>query len=100
MKQFDTVVAVIFAVQVFLAVFAAPVLMGNADLMMAWGWVAPFVAVPVAFGFAFLARRIVRSALDRAIDDEAEGGTGVGVIVLVAVVFLGAITAYLIVKLN
>ena len=59
-------IAILAGIAAFVAVFFAPVVVyGNDSIMLAWGWVAPFVALPVGALVAWLTYRLLDNALQR-----------------------------------
>lgn len=63
-RVFSAVVGLVLGIQTAAAVFYAPVLIyGDDRILLLWGWIAPFIALPTAVLVGWLSRSIVRDLL-------------------------------------
>ncbi len=54
------VIAIACAALSAIATFYAPVLIyGSDEILLIWGWIAPFIAIPIAFSVGWLVKRVV-----------------------------------------
>jgi len=68
LRFFAAAIANVVALEVFIGVFVAPVLIyGSDDVLLAWGWIAPFVGLPLAWIAGRVTHGFVHSALSRAL---------------------------------
>lgn len=61
-------IAIAVGIEAYVVVFFAPVLIyGSDSVLLAWGWIAPFLGLPVGALFAWLAFLMVDSRLQRSL---------------------------------
>jgi hypothetical protein len=63
-QVYSAVIALVVGVQAFTAVFFAPVVIyGDDNILLVWGWIAPFLGLPVALLLGKLVRKGLNEAL-------------------------------------
>lgn len=89
---FSSVIAVLAGIQTFIAVFFAPVVFyGDDQVLLGWGWIAPFIGLPIAYFSAKLVRKITHSSLDQAYLAQSKSLVKVVVLALAISAFFAAI---------
>jgi hypothetical protein len=89
---FSTIIAFLVAIQAFVAVFYAPVLVSGDDkILLAWGWIAPLIGIPVAYYAGKSAYRILHDTLEGSLRRNSLASSNFAFTVITPVAIVAAI---------